>query len=223
MRQVHAGVAQHGFTAFAHHQTAGRGQRARQWLAQPGSSLMMSVVLEPSPLFATPVFAFSMAMAVAAYELLKKYTDDVKIKWPNDLYIGDRKAGGILIDNLIAGTKWKVAVVGIGLNINQISFGDLANKAISLQQVTGKMYDPVQLAKELCAEIERVWKELKNNSDWITTTYRQQLYKKGEQVKLKSGARIFEARIVDVNNSAQLVVQHAVEETFNVGEVEWLL
>jgi len=69
MAQVHAGVARHGFTVFAHEQTAGKGQRQKTWLAEEGKNLMMSIVIEPESLFSTPQFRFSMAMAAAVYGL----------------------------------------------------------------------------------------------------------------------------------------------------------
>jgi len=223
MRQVHAGVARHGFAVFAHEQTAGKGQRTKQWFAEPGTNLMMSVVIEPERLFPTPVFTFSMAMAVAAHGLLKKYTDPVKIKWPNDLFLGDRKAGGILIECILSGNAWKFAIVGIGLNINQTDFGVLHQKAVSLKQITGETYDTIALAKELCQEIDGVLKKLETDSEAIVNRYHQYLYKKGAWVKLKQGSRVFKAQVIGVNTAGQLVTKHAVEETFDVGAVEWVV
>lgn len=224
MRQAHAGVARHGLAVFAHHQTAGKGQRNKQWLAQAGANLIMSVVIEPTPLFQMPSFRFSMAIAVATHGLLKKLADDdIKIKWPNDLYIGDRKAGGILIENNISSGVWKFAVAGIGLNINQTDFGELAGKAVSLKQLTGKTYDPIALAKQLCGQIDAALNKLEDAPEAITTEYQQQLYKRGEWIKLKKGTRVFEAQLKGVNAAGQLVMQHAVEEVFNVGEVEWVM
>jgi BirA family biotin operon repressor/biotin-[acetyl-CoA-carboxylase] ligase len=224
MRQAHEGLAQHGFVVFAHGQTAGKGQRQKQWHAQHGANLMLSVVVQPARRYTQPAFIFSMAIAVAAHGLLKKFAGEaVKIKWPNDLYIRDRKAGGILIENSLSGGNWKFAVAGIGLNINQTNFGDLQAKAISLKEITGNTYDTIALAKDLCNRIEAVLKALETTPDLITNLYHQQLYKRGEQVKLKKGTRVFEAQVQSVNASGQLVVQHAVEEAFDVGAVEWVL
>jgi BirA family biotin operon repressor/biotin-[acetyl-CoA-carboxylase] ligase len=222
MRQVHAGVAHHGFAVLAHEQTAGKGQRQKHWQAAPGKNLMLSAVIAPEALYPVPHFRFSMGMAVAAHGLLKKFTNDVKIKWPNDLFIGDRKAGGILIENNLSGGAWRFAVVGIGLNINQTDFGDLQHKATSLRQVTGQVYEVLQLAKTLCSELDGVLKKLKITPDEIEQTYHQQLYKCGEWVKLKQGSRVFEAQVKGVNAAGQLLVQHAVEEAFDVGSVEWV-
>ena len=222
MRQVHEGVAQHGLAVFAHAQTAGKGQRNKQWLTQPGTNLILSVVIEPAPLFVQPSFVFSMAMAVAAHGVLKKFVgSDVKIKWPNDLYIGDRKAGGILIENSLSAGFWKVAVVGIGLNINQTNFDDLDGKAVSIALITGKTYDVMAVTRDLCSAIDEVLKKLATQPQAIVDTYHKHLYKRGERVKLKQGPRVFEAQVKGVNAAGQLVTQHAVEECFDVGNVEW--
>lgn len=223
MRQVHAGVARHGFTVFAHEQTAGKGQRQKRWEAQRGANVMMSLVIEPPALYSAPGFYFSMAMAVAVHGVLKKFAGDVvKIKWPNDLFLRDRKAGGILIETVVSSGIWKAAVVGIGLNINQTDFGELAEKAVSLKQLTGKEYDTIAVAKELCSEINMLLKTWETEPERIVTAYHQHLYKQGEWVKLKQGTRVFSAQIKGVNAAGQLVVQHALEEAFDVGEVAWV-
>jgi BirA family biotin operon repressor/biotin-[acetyl-CoA-carboxylase] ligase len=224
MGMVHEGVAQHGLAVFAHEQTAGKGQRNKQWQAQPGANLMMSVVIEPAPLFARPDFRFSMAMASAAHGLLKKWAgDDLKIKWPNDMYFRDRKAGGILIENVLSSSGWKAAVVGMGFNINQTDFGNLQHKAVSLKQITGRTFDTIALAKELCGSIDAVLKKLTKEAEAVDVYYQEQLYKKGKRVRLKQGQRVFEAEVKGVNGAGQLVVQHAMEEVFDVGSVEWVI
>lgn len=224
MRLAHEGVAQHGFTVFAHEQTAGKGQRAKQWIAEPGANIMMSVVLTPEAIgVAGPSFLFSMAMAVAAHGLLKKFCDGIKIKWPNDLFIGDRKAGGILIENRLQGHNWQTAVAGFGLNINQTAFGNLSSKATSLKLITGETYSPVALAKDLCSEIHGVLKKLKTEPQDIANEYHRHLYKIGEWVKLKQDSRIFETEIKGVNQMGELLTQQTLEERFAVGDVEWLL
>ena len=145
------------------------------------------------------------------------------IKWPNDIYWRDRKAGGILIENVIKGNEWKYAVAGIGLNINQTDFGELNNRAVSLKQITGKSYDPLHLAKELCTCINEVCLNLFNDNKAIVSQYRNLLYKKNERVRLKKDNRVFEAIIKDVTLDGRLVVTTSVEEEFSVGEVEWVL
>jgi len=223
MAMVHEGMAQHGTAVFAHEQTKGKGQRQKQWLAQKEENLILTVVLSTEGLALSEAFTFSMAMSLAAYGFFNKYAGaETSIKWPNDLYWRDRKAGGILIENIVQGTQWKYAIVGMGINLNQTAFRVLS-KAVSLKQITGKNYNTVSMAKELCLFIDDYFKQLHQNKSGIRQAYHQHLYKKDEVVKLKKGSRVFDACIKGVNAVGHLVTEHAVEETFAIGEVEWVI
>ncbi|RYG40769.1 MAG: biotin--[acetyl-CoA-carboxylase] ligase, partial [Chitinophagaceae bacterium] len=102
LTQLHAGLAQHGTTFFAHEQTAGKGQRGKTWLAEKNTAVIMSIVIDPFPLGLARQFQLSACIAVSAAEVFGTYAGEgTRIKWPNDLYWGDRKAGGILIENVI--------------------------------------------------------------------------------------------------------------------------
>ena len=130
---VHAGMAQHGTIVFAHHQTKGKGQHNRAWLADEGKNIAMSVILQPPGLALSQSFLISMATALGVQRFFSHYAgSETKVKWPNDLYWRDRKAGGILIENIVQGSEWKASIVGIGININQTAFENLENKAVSL-------------------------------------------------------------------------------------------
>jgi len=223
MGLVHAGMAQHGMAVFSHHQTKGRGQYNKDWVSEAESNIAISVVLEP-PLSTSQIFLVSKMAATAALRFFNRYAiDNTSIKWPNDIYWCDRKAGGILIENVIQGAEWKYSVVGIGININQTDFGDLNNKAVSLKQITGNNFDPVSLAKELCDILDTQFDQLTFDLNAVMREYRSNLYKLGQKIKFKKGNRIFEAVMKDVTDTGQLIVQHAVDESFDVGEVEWML
>ncbi len=221
---LHAGMAQHGTAVFAHHQTAGKGQRNKQWLGDAKQNIALSIIIKPHGVSLSQAFLVSMAVAVAVHDFLKTYAgDEVKVKWPNDIYWRDRKAAGILIENIVQGSEWKWSVIGIGINVNQKSFYDLASKAVSLKQITGKDYVPLILVKELCTYLEEAFVLLQNSPQQVVGLYKNNLYKLGECVRLKKGPRLFNAIIKDVSDVGQLVVQHATEEWFNVGEVEWMV
>jgi BirA family biotin operon repressor/biotin-[acetyl-CoA-carboxylase] ligase len=223
MGLIHAGMAQHGTTVFAHDQTMGKGQRDKQWVSAPDKNIMVSLVIEPFGLKTTDLFLLSMCVANGAQRFLNTYAgDEIKIKWPNDIYWCDRKAGGILIENVIQGRNWKYAVIGIGLNINQTHFGDF-KKAVSLKQITGKTYDIVEMAKELIKFLEASFKELVDNYNGVAHDYHQHLYKWNEKIHLKKNDRKIEGILKEVSIDGLLVVQHEKEEKFKVGEVEWLL
>jgi len=119
---------------------------------------------------------------------------------------------------------WKWAVVGIGININQTSFPPGLPNPVSLKQITGKNYEPVELAKELCSIIEKNYQTLiTGNFKLFFTKYQTHLYKKDEKVKLKKGTRVFETIIKGVSETGQLITQHSIEERFEFGEVKWII
>jgi BirA family transcriptional regulator, biotin operon repressor / biotin---[acetyl-CoA-carboxylase] ligase len=221
---VHEGMAEQGTAVFAHHQTKGKGQRHKLWHGEAGKNIALSVILHPAGLSLSQGFLLSMAVAVATYRFFNNYAGpDTRIKWPNDMYWRDRKAGGILIENIVQGSEWKAAIIGIGMNINQTAFDDLDTKAVSLKQITGKDFDPVVLAKELCRHLTDTLNILHKLPSHIVEEYRNHLYKLNETVRLKKGSRVFDATVKDVTTLGELIVQHATEERFNVGDVEWVM
>ena len=241
LAQIHANLAQPGTCYFAHEQTAGKGQRGKFWASEKGANIVLSVVLQPFFLQPFQQFYLSACVAVATHGFLSNYTgENLRIKWPNDLYWMDRKLGGILIENIIQSNKevkntkrevasaeklvssWKWSVAGIGVNINQTNFPENIKNPISLKQITGKNFNTVSLAKELCLSINDCYGQLNNKeADTILRLYNDALYKKGEIAKFKKGSRNFEAVVKAVNEMGQLAVQHGIEEFFDFGEVEW--
>jgi len=243
--------AQHGTAIFSYEQTAGKGQRGKNWVSEKDSNIALSILLNPYPLRIQDQFQLSICVAVSVYEFFLKYAgEETKIKWPNDLYWRDRKAGGILIENIVGSSEsevrsresgigsqtslahhsslitpnWKWAIVGIGININQAVFPDDLPNAVSLKQITGKNYQPVELAKELCAVIEENYQALITGKfELLFNNYQTHLYKKDEKVKLKKDNRVFETTINGVSETGQLITRHSIEERFNFGEVEWII
>ena len=228
------GEAQHGMAIFSHEQTAGKGQRGKSWVSEKGANIALSILLNPYPLSIQDQFQLSVCVAVSVHEFFSKYAgDDTKIKWPNDIYWRDRKAGGILIENVIGGMKseignrkseiWKWAVVGMGININQTAFSTDLPNPVSLKQITSKNFELLDLAKELCSILEKNHQLLKAGKfEDLFIYYQTHLYKNGQPVKLKKDSRVFETTIKGVSTSGQLITQHSIEESFEFGEIEWL-
>lgn len=224
MGLARAGMAQHGMVVFANEQTKGKGQRSKEWVSTRNQNIAMSVVIEPKKLQVSELFLLSMMTAVAAKEFFRNYVaEEIKIKWPNDIYWRDRKAAGILIENVWQGSEWKFTVIGIGINVNQTDFGALGSKAVSLKQITGKDFEPVVLARELCKILEEKYQLLISDPPSIIRQYKTHLYKLKEKVRLKKDNRVFEAEFRDVTTNGLMVVEHGVEEKFAVGEVEWII
>ena len=173
---------------------------------------------------ASSAFLFSTAIAVACYNFCKVYTGgEISVKWPNDLYWRDRKAGGILVENIFRGSTWEWSIVGIGLNINQVKFPENLTNPVSFRQITGKTFPVLEMSKELCFHLQQTWEDLLTGGDEVLQIYNNALYKRGETVKLKQAARIFDARIDGVNKNGQLEVFTAIPEYFNHGDISWIL
>jgi len=153
MDQVHQGLALSGSCYTADFQTDGKGQHGRSWESEKGQNLLSSYVLELKQLKTGKIWTpahqigFSAAIALGARAFFAAFAgEETRIKKPNDIYFRDRKAGGILIENLVRGKDWTWTVIGIGMNINQASFSSasanhVAANPISLQEITNKNWD----------------------------------------------------------------------------------
>ncbi|WEK37283.1 MAG: biotin--[acetyl-CoA-carboxylase] ligase [Candidatus Pseudobacter hemicellulosilyticus] len=232
MAQVRSGLAGHGAAWLAMEQTAGRGQRGKTWVTNPGDNLLLSIALQTSALPAGSQFLLSAAIALGCYDFFKIHAgDETRVKWPNDLYWRDRKAAGILIENrhLAKGEDsgpegaWSWAIAGMGININQTSFAEGVRNPVSLKQITGKDFDVLVLTKDLCTRLSHRWEQLVNgDAQSLLTDYRQALYKLGETVRLKKDSRIFETTITGVSSDGRLLTRDTLERQFSVGEIEWV-
>ena len=128
-------------TVTAEFQTAGKGQRGNTWEAEEGKNLLFSFVLYPSFLEARRQFILSQIVSLAIKEELSRWSDEITIKWPNDIYWKDKKICGILIENELEGTYLLRCIAGIGVNINQEHFVSPAPNPVSLKQILGRKTD----------------------------------------------------------------------------------
>jgi BirA family biotin operon repressor/biotin-[acetyl-CoA-carboxylase] ligase len=161
MAQIKEELAKSGSCYTADFQTNGKGQHGRVWESSKGQNILCSYILELNTLDAlknwtpTDQIGFSAAIALGARAFFAAYAGpETKIKKPNDIYFSDRKAGGILIENLVRGAAWTWAVIGIGMNINQSSFSSAAvnrvsSNPISLQEITNKSWDVKKMQQHL--------------------------------------------------------------------------
>jgi BirA family transcriptional regulator, biotin operon repressor / biotin---[acetyl-CoA-carboxylase] ligase len=218
MGLVHEGLASDGMVCLARHQWAGKGQRGRTWLSEPGQNLMMSLVIAPGTLPLTRQFLFSASVALGILDFVNPLEPGKwQIKWPNDIYWNDRKAAGMLIENVIHGKNWPFAVVGIGMNLNQESFPAEIPNAISLKQITGTHFDPVSVAGKLVPAIQERISALRKNPDETLNGLNAFLYKRNQVVVLQKGNELLVTNLIGVNASGQLITGDGV---FHYGEVE---
>ncbi|MCZ2102373.1 MAG: biotin--[acetyl-CoA-carboxylase] ligase [Chitinophagales bacterium] len=135
-------------------QTAGKGQIGRTWNSESGKNLLMSFIFYPKQLQAIDQFYMNMAVSLALTGTLATLDIPVKIKWPNDIYWENKKMTGILIQNTIMGSTIKASIVGIGLNVNQMTFPSEIPNPISMAQITGQNYNLDDVFDLLCDHLE---------------------------------------------------------------------
>lgn len=190
-------------------QTAGRGQRGNQWEAAPGENLTMSVVWQPAFLPAADQFQLSQAVALAIHDwatALLGPDPALRVKWPNDIYYGSQKLGGILIENTLQGPKIQYSVVGIGLNINQREFG--VTTATSLAKLTSRVYSLPTVAERLLESLERRYLQLRaGRVGALRQEYLRVLYRYQEEHEFEVDNRRVRGIIVGVDEAGRLAVQ----------------
>ena len=123
--------------ATARHQTAGRGQGGNHWEDRADANLLFSILIHPGMVPGDRQFVVAMADALALREALAAYTDDLLLKWPNDIYWHHRKLSGTLIETALSGGRLRRMIIGTGVNINQHHFCSDAPNPVSLCQIVG--------------------------------------------------------------------------------------
>lgn len=219
MALIGKGAAKHGSAVFTLDQFEGKGRHEKTWHSEPGKNIILSIITQMQWASLFDQFYLSMAAALSCAELMKRYTKEkIFVKWPNDIFIGDSKAAGILIENVIQGNLWQWAVTGIGINVNQNNFPVELN-ATSLKKVTGKDFDVLQL----CVELREIflfrmldWKQGKNN--WIDE-YNNLLYGRGKRIRLQRGNIVFETTLQSVSEKGKLITRDTLEREWNFDEV----
>ena len=216
-----------GDIVWAEFQTAGRGQRGHTWESRAGENLTFSAVLEPHFLPVAEQFMLLEAVALALYDFFAELGVDTKIKWTNDIYVGDRKAVGILIEHSYSGGKLSRTIVGIGINVNQTEFSADIPNPVSLAMLTGKKYDRQSLIEQFEKSLSVRYSQLKNGGwEELQTDYHSVLYRRDERhtFALPDATR-FEGIIRGVKSGGDLVVEHENGEikSYLFKEIEFVL
>ena len=169
-----------GTLVVAYEQTHGRGQGNNSWESEPGANLTFSILLYPSFIHASQQFVLSKAVSLAVYDFVSQHVADVAVKWPNDVYVNEKKIAGILIENFIIDDYLSKTIVGIGLNINQNVFVSDAPNPVSLRQLTGKTYPLERCLQNLHVLIAARYRMVKEDAEQLDLDYLQHLYQYGK-------------------------------------------
>lgn len=152
---LHASELEDMTMVIADSQTAGRGQRGNSWESERGKNLTMTLFCRPAGIHPRDQFAISEAVAIAVADYLEDEGIKASVKWPNDIYAGDRKIAGILIEHSVTSTAIEHTRVGLGLNVNQTEFLSDAPNPVSMAQLTGRAFDVSRVAAALGGRLER--------------------------------------------------------------------
>ena len=204
LRELYTEELPHLYTIRTDFQTAGRGQAGNSWESEEGKNLLFSALLRYNNIRATEQWRLSMLVAVALWEVLANYLpqEQLSIKWPNDIYFGDKKLVGILIENSLAGQYVGYSIAGIGLNINQTEWRSNAPNPISMKQITGQEYKAEELMNEWVHAMGN-WEA--QSTEAIQTAYLQHLYR-------REGWHTYVEREVSVAPTA--IAQSGIEGAF---------
>ena len=224
MTLIDANKAQHGLTIMAKNQLAGKGQRGKTWVAGTGECLMMSLIVAPKVAIREQ-FVFSAAVAGIIAKILKNKSDNysVQIKWPNDIIVNDKKAGGILIENVLRGSNWTHSIIGLGLNVKQTCFPPELPYATSLKIESGFDFD----LRKLCEEIRDsilMQLEIGLQSNGVKEFYNECLYKKGCLQKFSNDTGEWQAEIIKAMSDGTLAVrtESGTTEYYIHGQENWV-
>lgn len=221
------GKPREGTVVITQFQSQGKGLGTNAWESQPGKNLLMSLILYPSFLEPARQFMLHKISSLAVMDTSRAFTqsDEISIKWPNDIYAGNKKIAGILTNNIIAGNLIKSSVVGIGLNINQEVFSDNLPNPVSMKMITGKIFDIKKVLNLLIEKIDHYYDLLKNNQiQLIDGLYLKSLLNYQAEVNYKAGNEIFIGKIINVTEYGKLQIMHGSRvREFDIKEIEYLL
>ncbi|MEO8852918.1 MAG: biotin--[acetyl-CoA-carboxylase] ligase [Ginsengibacter sp.] len=223
MAQIKNGEPQAGNPVLAMQQTGGKGRRNKNWKSNKSENILLSIPVKLHWFPISQQFQLSVAVALACFDLISQtLLANIFIKWPNDIFINDKKTAGILIENILRGKIWQWAIIGIGMNINQVNFEELNSTATSFRKETGESYEVLLLAKRLYVLVLKRIMDVKNDHfEKMLNEYNQHLYGKGKKVKLKKQGIILETKIIEVSSSGKLLTKDGINREFDFDEVEF--
>ena len=216
-----------GDVVWADFQTAGRGQRGHEWHSRKGENLTFSTVLEPQFVPIAEQFSVSEVVALSLVDMLAEHGIEAKIKWTNDIYVGDKKLVGILIEHSLVPKSLRRTIVGVGINVNQTEFDSALPNPVSMAQLLGKKLDAEGILKCFLKHLQLNYELLrKGENEALHERYNSLLYRKNEwhTYALPSGER-FKGSIRGTAPSGALCIEdeRGTTKDYLFKEVEFVI
>ena len=217
-----------GLVIITDNQTAGKGLGDNHWESQAGKNLTFSILLKPSFLKPEQQFVLTQIVSLAILKVCKKELNSefLKIKWPNDIYAGNKKLAGILVQNIVKGNRISHSIIGIGLNVNQEDFVSNAPNPVSMIQLLGKSLRLDLLLTDILNEIEKIYQPLTTETTtWLNNNYTNNLYRIDQSHFFTDKDGRFKGDILGVNNYGQLKIKKPSGQTciYSYKEIEFEL
>lgn len=219
-----------GTLIYTFNQQSGRGQRGNVWESEPNKNAAFSFILYPSIVLAEQQFILTKITSLAVADLMADLlrasakSPEIKIKWPNDVYVGSKKIAGILIENTLREKHIQHCIIGIGININQLTFSEGLN-ASSLALFTGIEFDLNDVIEKLCEKLEARYLQLRaNKKDLIDAEYLARLYQKDEWRRYRSNNQEFDGKItgVAINGKLHIALHSGGVKEFDLKEIQFV-
>src|SRR3972149_2024918 len=197
-----------GTVIWAKEQTHGKGHGKNYWESDAGENLTFSIIYHPDFLNINDHFYISKFISLGLTDFLENEIDSVSIKWPNDIYVENKKIAGILIENIILKDKITTSVIGIGLNVNQKSFYSDAPNPVSLTQITQKEYNLEKVLENLLVCLNKQYAKLKfGDKKDIFVQYLEKLYRFNSYSQYKAGNTYFNGKIIGISAIGELIIE----------------
>ncbi|MEL7119406.1 MAG: biotin--[acetyl-CoA-carboxylase] ligase [Bacteroidota bacterium] len=215
-----------GTAILTFNQTKGRGQQGTSWQSAPYKNIATSIILYPTFLLPNQQSLLSQMISLAVKAFFEYYLTQKKVfvKWPNDIYVENKKIAGILIQNQISSKSINTSVIGIGINVNQESFSNELARATSLALETNNTFDLQDLSFSLFSFLDQYYQVLQNKSfEEIHTEYLQNLYLFNQWTDFESSeGEKFLGKITNVDQNGHLVVEtNGMLKTFSMKEIRF--
>jgi len=192
----------------ADYQTAGKGQGTNTWESEKGKNLLFSILVHPTTLPIERQYILSEAAALSYKEVLDAYTEDISVKWPNDIYWQDRKVSGTLIETSLSKGVFKDFIIGTGINVNQKEFRSDAPNPVSLCQITGREIPLEEVQDRVVEKFEEYYQMVIEGAyETISKRYHEALYRKEGLFPYRDRNGEFTASIDHVKDNGHLVLK----------------
>ncbi len=210
-----------GTVILADEQFAGRGQRGAEWHVEPGLNLTFSVYLELVNLSVVNQFDLSKIVALSIVDFLSKDGIVSTIKWPNDILVKGKKISGVLIENSVSSSRPLRSIVGIGININQMEFGEL--NATSIRQETGQFYPIRDALFSFIEAFNQLLEALLSKPDELNERYLANLFQMNQRAWYLDAREKFEGEICGVEATGKLIILRNGEKmSYDLKEIHFL-